>query len=269
MRVLLWVAACGLSLGATAGVQLPPATQMQEIQERVNKLAQSEAEKLRDRVRATTLGTLNAETNLEVRKWDEAIRLWKLEKGAGAAPLLAEGVLFDCLGRLQGVRTRVLSSERAVPYFADLALKRPSRAAKAFDDALKIDPALVEARMRAARIRAPKDAQAARELERLAADPTATPFQYLAAISRAEAARSQGDVAGAIRWYDRALVMEPRSTAAAVALSSLKPAAPLPFDELASDDLYYSYPCTILTPGVEAALSARVRTVILSNVIRK
>lgn len=263
MRGLLCVAACVLSLGATAGLQLPPATQMQEIQERVNRTAQSQAEKLSDRVRASTLGALNPRSNSEISRWDQAVRLWKQEKGAGAAPLLVEGVLFDCLGRLQGVITRVLSSEVNVPYFADLATKRPARAAKAFEAALKIDPTLTEAKMRAARIRAPKDAKAAQELERLAVDPAAAPFAYLAAISRAEAARAQHDTLGALRWYDHSVLLEPRSTAAAIALGSLRPGAAVAFAEVSGDDLYYSYPCTVLTPAVAADLMARVKGVAL------
>jgi hypothetical protein len=263
MRALLFAMTVALALSASARSQVPTTSQTQEIQERVKRLAQEKGEELAFRVRVTTLGALDVGGDSEVRRWDSAVRQWKQEKGAGAAPLLAEGVLFDCLGRLQGVKTRVLSIEKAVPYFADLAAQRPSRAAKAFDAALKIDPSLIEARMRAARIRAPKDPHAARELEQLAEDPTGGSFSYLAAISRAEAARAKRDVAGALRWYDRSLVLEPRSTAAAISLSSLRPGAAVPFADIKADDLYYSYPCTILTPGVAAGLQTRVKGVVL------
>jgi len=263
MRMRIAVLAVALAIGTGVGAQLPPATQTQEIQERVNRTAQSEAEKLSDRVRASTLGALNPRSNSEISRWDQAVRLWKQATGAGAAPLLVEGVLFDCLGRLQGVITRVLSSEVNVPYFADLAAKRPARAAKAFEAALKIDPTLTEAKMRAARIRAPKDAKAAQELERLAVDPAAAPFAYLAAISRAESARAKRDVPGALRWYDHSLLLEPRSIAAAIALSSLRPGAAVSFGDVNAEDLSYSYPCTVLTPDVAANLMARVKGVVL------
>jgi hypothetical protein len=263
MRALLLAVVVAVSPGARAGGQVPTTSQTQEIQERVKKNAETRAEELAFRLRGTVLGAMGLEGNNEVRRWDAAVHQWKQEKGAGAAPLLAEGVLFDCLGRLQGVKTPVLRSEKAVPYFLDLAARRPSRAAKAFDAALKIDPSLIEARMRAARIRAPKDAQAARELERLAEDPAGAPFSYLAAISRAEAARAKRDLGGALRWYERAIALEPRSTAAAIALGSLRPDSAVAFSDTNTDDLYYSYPCAILTPAVAAALLTRLKGVVL------
>ena len=238
--------------------QLQSAQQLQEIQKLVNDKAESEAKWLADRARATTLGSLSGRGTSTFSNWNRAVQLWKKEKGAGAAPLLAEGVLFDCLGRLQGVRTLLVGNEAPVQFFADLAADRPTRAAKAFDAALKLDPNLTEARLRAARIRAPKDARAALELERLAQTPSAGPFSYLAAMGRAEAAQAHRDAAGATRWYERALELEPRSTAATIALSALKPAAAVPFDALGTHDPYYTYPCTILTPSVERAWSARV-----------
>ena len=246
-----------------ANAQVPTQSQTQEIQEQVKKFAAEKGEERAMRLRATQLGALSVEGNNEVRRWDAAVRLWKKEKGSDAAPLLAEGVLFDCLSRLQGVKTLVLSNEKAVPFFLDLAAKRPSRAAKAFDDALKIDSSLVEARMRAARIRAPKDTQAARELERLAEGAEKMPFPYLAAMSRAEAAQMQRDVQGALRWYERAMALEPRSTAAAIALRALRPGGAVAFADLRTDDPYYSYPCIVLTPAVSAELRARGNMVVL------
>jgi tetratricopeptide (TPR) repeat protein len=195
---------------------------------------------------------------------DTAIKLWKKEPRAGAAPLLAEGVLLDCLGRLQGVTTRLVSTEVPLPPpFTAVAERRPSRAARAFDAALKIDPHLIEARMRAARIRAPSDSDAVLELERVTEDQTGSPFPYLAAISRAEVALAQKDSPAAIRWYQRALELNPRSSAATIALSVLTPGAPLVFDTLDTTDLYYTYPCRVLTSEVDAALAERVRTVVL------
>ena len=252
-----------LAQGAAGAGQVPTQSQTQEIQERVKKLAEKHGEELAFHLRGRQLGALSVEGNNEVRRWDGAVRQWKKDKGGDTAPLLAEGVLFDCLGRLQGVKTPVLSSEKAVPFFLDLAAKRPSRAAKAFDDALKIDPNLAEARLRAARIRAPKDTQAARQLERLAEGAETTPIPYLAAMSRAEAAQSQRDVQGALRWYERARALEPRSTAAAIALRALRPGAAVSFADLRTDDPYYSYPCVVLTPAVAAELRARGSMVVL------
>ena len=227
--------------------------------------AQQYAEQVEDRLKGTLLGSLSLEANRAIARWDLAVRTWKREKGAGAAPLLAEGVLFDCLGRLQGVKTRVLSSEQPVPFFPDLAAARPGRAVKAFNAALKLDPLLVEARMRAARIRSLNDASAARELEQIADDHKQPVFAYLAAISRAEAARAQRDAAAAagIQWYQRALQVHPRSTAATIGLASLKSPAVLSLDGLDTEDLYYTYPCRILTTDVDQALSARTRNVVV------
>jgi hypothetical protein len=255
MRALPFAMVVALSVGTRLEAQT--AAETREMQERVRKTAQTKSEELSDRVRATTLGTLSPEA-----EWNQAVTKWKSEKNAGAGPLLAEGVLFDCLGRLQGVKTRLLTSEDPVPYFADLAAQRPARAARAFDAALKIDPALIEARMRAARIRAAKDPRAALELERLAEAPIRGPFAYIAAISRAEAARARDDKAGARRWYDRAVVLDPRSAAAAIALSSLHPGPAIAFAQINSDDLYYTYPCTVLTATIRDALSERVRNLV-------
>lgn len=263
---VLCAGAVALFLGATAGAQLPPRpsqTQTDEIQKVTNELAASKAQEVADRTRAWVLGSLPSAANIAFLSWGQAIQLWKKERRAGAGPFLAEGVLFDCLGRLQGVKTAVVGKEEARPIFADLAADRPKRAAKAFDAALKLDPTLVEARLRAARIRAPADAGAVLELERLAQTAGEPPFAYLAAMSRAEVAQAHHDGAGATHWYERALELEPRSTAATIALSALKPTAAPSFGTLDPLDSYYSYPCTILTADINVALSARVRTVVL------
>jgi hypothetical protein len=243
---------------------LPPLTERQRIQKQVEDRALTLAEDLERRVKGLTLGSLGLEANLAIRRWDEAVRLWKREKDAGSAPLLAEGVLFDCLSRLRGVNTRPLSSERAGFNFADLAAARPQRAVTALNAAVTLDPALVEARMRSARIRAFEETGAAHELEQLAeGGPPGSAIAYLAAVSRAEVGQAHRDAEGAIRWYERALVYHPRSTAATMGLVALKPAAALSFDGLDARDLYYTYPCTVLTADVSAALSARVRNVVL------
>jgi tetratricopeptide (TPR) repeat protein len=263
MRTFLFAAVIALATGGGADGQLPPQTVQQQIENQIGDFAQAKAEELADRAMRGALGTLHPDADLAFRRWDEAVRLWKKEKGAGAAPLLAEGVLFDCLGRLQGVKTSQLSGEHAHPVFADLAAERPARAARAFDAALKIDPSLIEARMRVARIRGMKNARALLELEGIARDQTDSPFAYLAAISRAAVAHAQGDRVSALHWYEQSLQLNPRSTAAAIALSALKPGTALSFATLDAHDLYYSYPCKVLTPGVAVLLEDRLRHVVL------
>ena len=261
MRAFLCALLVAASTGATVPAQAPPQTVAQESQKRVEDLAQRTAEEMARFAKGWQVGTLHPEAFQAFYRWGEAVRLWKKEKGAGAAPLLAEGVLFDCLSRLHGVKTPG-SEEEGGGRLDILEARRPARAAKAFDAALKIDPRLVEARMRAARIRAPKDSRAALELERIAGDRTDSAFSYLSAISRAAVAHAQADSVTALAWYERALRLHPRSTAAAIAISVLRPAQPLPFEALPADDLYYSYPCSILTPAVASALAERVRTVV-------
>ena len=258
--------AVALFLGATVRAQLPPPrvspTKTDEIQKATDDLALSKAAEVADRTRPWVLGSLPSAANVAFLRWGQAVQVWKKEKRAGAAPFLAEGVLFDCLGRLQGVKTMIVGKEEARPIFADLAADRPKRAVKEFDAALKLDPNLIEARLRAARIRAPADAGAALALERLAQTAAEPPFAYLAAMSRAEVAQARHDGAGATHWYERALELEPRSTAATIALSALKPTAAPSFGTLDARDSYYSYPCTILTADINVALSARLRTVV-------
>lgn len=269
MRPLLSSVVIVVSLGTGTWAQLPPATQTQGIQQKVESLAQKTLEEFAMLAKRTT-GFLDPAAGLAFRRTGEAVRLWKKEKGAGAAPLLSEGILLDCLGRLEGVTMRPLLNEFGAdeedhqPWgLPNAAATRRKGAIKAFDAALKIDPRLVEARMRGARLRAPNDSRAALELEELAQQQAAAPFAYLAAISRAAVAETRRDVVGAIHWYERALTLNPRSTAAAIALSALKPAAALPFEGLDPSDVYYTYPCTVLTPGVSAALDDRVQKVVL------
>ena len=249
------------AIGAAAGAQAPvrPApTDVSGIEKRSKEHAVKLAAERAGRVAATTLGYLNSDAAQAIRRWDEAVRHWKDERRREAAPLLAEGVLFDCLARMHGIVTPVLSSEHAVPFFADLAATRPGRAVKAFAAALKVDPQLTEARLRAARIRASDDRSAALALEQMANEPDAFPYSYLAAISRAESARAADDRGSAAYWYRRVLELEPGSPAAAIGLSSLE-GKPVPFNRLDPSDIYYSYPCTVLTPDIAAALSARVK----------
>lgn len=259
MRSALLAVVSVLLIAAGVEAQLGPVLPKQAVDDWATKSAQE----LGDRAKRATLGILNDDANLEFRRLGEAVRLWKKEKDAGAAPLLAEGVLFDCLGRLQNVKTRPLLYEEWGGPYADTAALRLIRANKAFDAALKVDPGLIEARMRGARIRGSEDSRAALELERIAQGTSVSPFAYLAAISRAAIAHAKHDIASATRWYERALELNPQSTAAAIGLGSLRPAALLSFNAIDADDLYYTYPCTVLTAKVNAALSVRVQNVAL------
>ena len=252
-----------LSTVASGQIRVPQ-TLTQEAQKRVEDAAQLSAQRMADFAKGWQVGMLHPDVSRGFTRWEAAVQLWRKEKDAGAAPLLAEGVLFDCLSRLRGVKTPVFRSEGGAR--ADVTeARRPARAARAFEAALKINPRLVEARMRAARIRAPEDSRAVRELETIANDALGTPFSYLAAMSRAAVAHARSDSMTALHWYERALALNPRSTAAAIAVSVLKPAQPLLFEGLDTADLYYEYPCRVLTADVATALSERVRKVVLKR----
>jgi hypothetical protein len=259
MRQVVCTVAVGLLIAVESHAQLSPVVQRQEVENE----ARRQAQELGDHAKATTLGILNPDADLAFRRLGEAVRLWKKEKDAGAAPLLAEGVLLDCLGRLQGVRMSRLLWENTGGPFTELAPLRQSRAARAFDAALKIDRSLIEARMRRARLRAPKDSRAMLDLEQIARNDTDPRFAYLAAVSLGAITHASHDLVGAASWYGRALVLHPQSMAATMGLRSLNHVATARLIGLDSADPYYTYPCTVLTPGVDAALTVRLRSVVL------
>ncbi len=253
---------CGVALAlfAVAGLMAqsrPPQNVQQAASDRIKAFAQKQAEAMAAKD-ARLLGSLSDEGNAAIKRWDEAVRLWKKEKAAGAGPWLAEGVLFDCVSRLHGIVTAGISSEPTESRggFIDVTPERPARAAKAFQAALKIDPALTEARFRFRRIRARDDVESRRDLERLSMEPDGL-IAYLAAMSRAETARALGDPEGAQRWYARAAELRPDAPAPRIGLASLGPPRPLPFETLQAADPYYAYPCTILTTSVDAGLASR------------
>ena len=263
MRAWMLAMAILASVGMTISAQVMSPTQVQAAEERAQKFVEKKAEEVLPRAMATTVGALNADANSALWRWDEAVWIWKKEKNAGAAPLLAEGVLLDCLGRMQGVTTRLVSNEKPVPPpFINQSQPRPGLAAKLFDAALKIDPRLTEARMRAARIRGAGNSDAMRTLEAIADTPDGGALAYLAAVSRAEAARKRDDAAIAIRWYERALTLHPGSAAATIGLMSMRPSSSVAFEKLDADDPYYSYPCRVLTPDVQSALAERIQKVV-------
>jgi hypothetical protein len=253
---LVLSAGLGLTLSAQAPVR-PPSSVTAAAEELSKDLAlRKYGPELADYSKLV-MGTLNAKDSSFFRRWDRVVQLWKKEKGAGASPLLAEGVLFDCLSRMHGILTGVLhASEQATPNFLDLAAQRPKRASQAFRAALKIDPQLTEARFRDARIRAGRDADARTQLEQFSERKDV--FAYLASISRAETARALHDSDGARVWYSRALTLVPDAPAPHFGLAALSPDIKVPFEALAPADLYYTYPCTILTEAVGAELLRRM-----------
>jgi tetratricopeptide (TPR) repeat protein len=263
MRASVLAVATLAAVGMTLNAQVLSPTQVREAEERGRVFVLKRAEEVERRARATTVGSLNADANSALRRWDEAVKLWKREKNAGAAPLLAEGVLLDCLGRMQGVRTQLVSNEKHVPPpFIYQSQLRPGLAAKLFEAALKIDPRLTEARMRVARIRGAGNSGAMRELEAIAQSADAGALAYLAAVSRAEAARSRDESAIATTWYERALTLHPGSAAATIGLMSLGPPRSVAFEKLDADDPYYSYPCSVMTPDIQAGLADRILTLV-------
>lgn len=253
---------CAIGFCGGAQAQSPPTTrQQQERQDFANRLATEWALKVGDLSKGVIVGTLTDEVAASFLRWESAVRTWKDVQGAGASPYLAEGVLFDCLGRMTGVRTPVLRGEKSTPFFFDLADGRPGRAVEAYERALLRDPNLHEARFRAARIRAKSDAAAARTLEGLASDPANALLAYLAAVSRAEVAVVKSDLALAAVWYERARAIHPASAAAAIGLASVSPVQSIGFAEIDGNDPYYLYPCRILTKEVDEQLAARIRAV--------
>lgn len=243
------------------GLYRPNVDELRSMKERIEADARERAALLAARAAADTIGSLSPNANLALRHWSDAVDAWKREDTAAAAPLLAEGVSLDCLGRMKGIKTRLVFDERDQPSFHSLAAERPGRAAKAFERALEREPDLIEARFRLSRIRALEDAdpRALRRLEDLAGGASDSPFTYLAAVSRAEAARASSDRRTALLWYRRAIEIYPRSAAAAFGLASIETGTSIAFEALDPNDVYYAYPCTILTASVHSQMSERVR----------
>lgn len=205
------------------------------------------------------LGNMHPAGRSVFHKWAVAVYSWKRERDAGAAPLLAEGVLLDCLGRTRGLYTGFGTGRAVDPRLQRLGARDPSEvAARLFEEALKEDSHLIEARFRVARIRASADATAAVALEQLALSGAYAEVAYLAAVSRAMVAQEKKDAATAIGWFEHARTIRPASTAAAVGLSILRPTEAFQFERLEPDDPFYSYPCRFLTPAVGEALASRI-----------
>jgi hypothetical protein len=247
-----------LVLAEGAFSQRPPPGRTAEIQEFIERLATEKALEVGSLAKGVSVGTLNDEASARVFWWSVAVNRWKKERNSGAGPLLAEGVLLDCVGRMIGVRTPVLSGERPTPFFFDLAESRPARSVEALEGALKIDPSLAEARFRSLRLRAAVDDPALQGLEEMARGPSSSLLTYLAAIARAEVAVAASDHPTASVWYQRAKDVHPTSVAAAIGLASLNPTIDVDLAELDSNDPYYLYPCRILTKSVDEALTARI-----------
>ena len=166
MRSLLPSGIGVLALAAVVrlAAQLPPQTEAQRIQEHTEASALKHAEELA-RLAMSNAGLLHPSAEASFLRMGEAVRLWKRERNSGPAPLLAEGVLLDCLSRLSGVAVRRLPGEPALPVATRYAAQRGRAAARAFESALRRQPDLIEARLRRARLRAAGDSAALRELE--------------------------------------------------------------------------------------------------------
>jgi hypothetical protein len=248
------VIAGGGSLSGGAASQPAIAQGQAQLEKLVRESTDASAARARD-----WLGNMHPEAQLAFRKWTLAVQSWQKEETAGPEATLAEGVLFDCLGRTTYLYTRFTSGPAVDRRFQNLGTAdRLGRAATLFEKSLKADPSLLEARFRALRIRALTDSKAALELERLATSQMDAEVSYLAAVSRAVIASGRGDTPTAIRWYEYALTLHTRSTAATVGLSALRPEEPLHFESLDSNDPYYNYPCRILTPSVATQLAERL-----------
>jgi tetratricopeptide (TPR) repeat protein len=202
------------------------------------------------------LGNMHPAGEAAFRNWLLAARAWQKASG-GAAAFLAEGVLFDCLDRTTYLHSQLTSGLAVDARLQDLGLPRRDRAVKAFAAALRSEPTLAEARFRSARIRALDNAQGRTDLERIANSDDAQ-FGYLAAITRASIAHQRDEVAIATRWYERALAIRGTSTAAEIGLIALRLGTTLRTDRLDGKDPYYTYPCRILTPSVEAEFAKRL-----------
>lgn len=242
-------------LVANAAPQRPlPAQEQARLEALANESADAVAASAR-----IWLGNLHPSGQAAFRRWAVVVYDWKRERAAGSSPLLAEGVLLDCLDRTLGVYSRMgtgLAIDRRLQTLGQAP--RDERAAQLFDRALKVDPTLIEARFRSARIRALKNSKAANQLEQLATSGTHIEVAYLAAVSLAAIAQGKEDASTAIRWYEHARHLRPRSTAAAVGLSALRPTDAVDFASLESDDPFYDYPCRFLTTSVGDELARRL-----------
>jgi hypothetical protein len=240
--------------------QLPPQSVRADAQQRTDREAIAEAQKA-ELILAGRLGALRRDALAAMIPWSRAAAAWKSESHPGAGSHLASGVVMDCLSRIRDVKTPLFADDPMTPFPSDLAGQRAKRAADEFDAAVKAEPSLIEARLRRARIRAPKNRSAIAELELIANEGNEYPFSYIAAISRAEIAQAAHDDAAVESWYRRALVLYPQSAAAAIGLSTLSRSPALPLASAGSRDLYYEYPCTVLTPAVATALAGRLASI--------
>lgn len=247
--------------------QVSVATQESKLEALVRESAETVAARAR-----YSLGTIHPEGLLAFRRWMLAVTAWRQDAPDGAAAALAEGVLFDCLGRTiyrdQGLghtvylMTDFTFGREADRRFEKLALpNRLEYAASVLENAYETDPRLTESKFRAARIRALTSDDAAVDLEAIATLQDAPLLAYLAAVSRGAMAHGKGDTQAALRWYKRALELHSRSTAATAGVATLDSRSSVEFDALDPNDPYYSYPCRVLTPPVATELSRRLDAV--------
>jgi len=260
MQALSWAAAGGIVLHAflSIGGQTRIGGAPQADHRLAQQQNQQEDEKLLAHI-AALVGQLTPEAEKTFQTWERAVLAWQKEPESGVGAKLASGVLYDCLTRLHNVWPPALSDHKDILVWA-IPEKREKQAIEALRSALRLDPDNPEARFRLDRLLAPKVRSATMDLQRLAADASTTPFDYLAAMTLAEIASSTKDPQSAERWYERAVALFPRSTAARIALSALRPSAEKPFVTELHEDPFYEYPCRVMTPAVSVALSQRLRT---------
>lgn len=223
------------------------------------RLVQESVDALAARARLWT-GSLHQSSADAFRRWLLAARSWQAQTRQSPESLLAEGVLFDCLARMTGLRTGFTTGSAVDRRFQDLGRSDPAgRARVLFEQALKVAPNLVEARFRAARIRAAKEEIAKQELERLAHSESEGEIPYLAAVTLGSLEHDHGDERAAQGWYERALALRPSSVAARVGLATLNPATsevlPLLLDQR---DSFYDYPCRVMTQEISIELQKRL-----------
>lgn len=254
--------AVGLSVGdVVVHAERQTLEELRKIQAFVEVLVKRSSDAIAASLRPFAHGVLSDDAARAFIRWDATTSRWKREREAGAAPHLAEGVMWDCLSRMGGVVTPpMVSAESGGGFAEEKERARPIFAVKAFDLALKLDSTLIEAQFRRARILAATDADAAKDLERLAGRGTDTTIEYLSAISRAETAVRQKETAIAVQWYEGAQMLYPRSAAAAIGLSLLVPTRDVAVDELDATDPYYRYPCRVLTAAVDRELTRRMQS---------
>jgi hypothetical protein len=193
--------------------------------------------------------------------WSEALKQWRHE--ADSAPLqLARGVLFDCAAHRQ--RNDILFPPASHDVAGNSACRYvlqahcAEEAEKSFARAVRLDPTLLEARLRLAAARSERNGEGDADLQAVFDTADAPPsFRYLAGIFLGKAAYARHDAKGAAVWFAKAAGIDPQWTVAPL-LRAAAGDAPPPALRTAADgstDPWYPYRCEILTATVRGTLS--------------